>query len=402
MNKFLIIADDFTGASDTGVQFRKRGLDIEIVFDSNLIKSNESVVLDTESRGLNSFEAYNRVKETIKKLNEYSFDCIYKKIDSTLRGNIGLEIKAIDEIYKPDLIVFAPAYPENNRTTINGIHMLNGIPISQTEISQDPKKPVKIDNIKSLLKNEMNEEVTHIFLNELREGNIKYNSKVLTFDSITNEDLVAIVENIIKLNKKVLWVGSAGLADALLKVIFTSPPVLTVVGSVSNVSREQVNYLVSKGIYAINCNIVSLLENEDITHIIEKAIKLIKEGKDIVLGSALTIDDFNEAIKVGALKGMKKEDVSIFAQNILGKITREIIDRVKIAGLFVTGGDTAIEVIKNLNAGGVKIEREILPGIPLLTIKGGKHEGLKLVTKAGAFGNEDAIDYCIKKIKEKY
>lgn len=401
MNKFLIIADDFTGASDTGAQFRKRGIDINIVFDTNFIDSKQSIVIDTESRGLNEIEAYNRVKEITKKLSQYSFDCLYKKIDSTLRGNLGIEIKAIDEVYKPDLIVFAPAYPDNNRTTINGVHLLNGIPISQTEISQDPKKPVKIDNIKNLLENEINEEVTHVFLNELREGNINYNSRVLTFDVTTNEDLVSIVENVIKLNKKVLWVGSAGLADALLRVIYPIHPVLIVVGSVSKVSREQVNYLASKGKFVINCNAVSLLENGDITNIVEKAVKLIKEGNDIILGSALTIDDFNETIKVGALKGMKKEEVSIFTQNILGKITKEIIDRVEISGLFVTGGDTAIEVIKNLGAGGAKIEREILPGIPLLTIKGGKYEGLKVVTKAGAFGKEDAIDYCIRKIKEK-
>nr|WP_243116384.1 putative sulfate exporter family transporter [Fonticella tunisiensis] len=79
----------------------------------------------------------------------------------------------------------------------------------------------------------------------------------------------------------------------------------------------------------------------------------------------------------------------------------EIVSKVKVSGLFLTGGDTAIGVIKNLGSGGSKILSELLPGIPLMSLKGGNWDGLKAVTKAGAFGKEDSIDYCIKRLKEK-
>lgn len=401
MNRFLIIADDFTGANDTGVQFRKRGIEIDVVLDAASVDGKASFVVDTESRGLDYVEAYNRVKEMAEDALKHSFDCVYKKIDSTLRGNLGAEIRAVDEAYKPDLIVFAPAYPDNKRTTVDAVHMLNGIPVAQTEIARDPKKPVRVDNVKTLLEEELKEKVRHISLKELRRDNIDLSSRILTFDAVSNEDLVAIVQKVLMLNKKVLWVGSAGLADAMLQVLYPIYPVLSVVGSVSNVSREQVNYLISKGVYAVKCNIASLLENEDITQVVEEAVKAVENGKDAVLVSALSMEDYNEAVEAGTLKGMTKEDVSAYTQNALGKITREIVSKVKVSGLFLTGGDTAIGVIKKLGSGGSKILSELLPGIPLMSLKGGIWDGLKVVTKAGAFGKEDSIYYCIKRLKEK-
>ncbi|WDC84764.1 four-carbon acid sugar kinase family protein [Caloramator sp. mosi_1] len=324
-----------------------------------------------------------------------------QKIDSTLRGNLGAEIKAIDEVYKPELIVFAPAYPDNNRTTVDAVHMINGIPVTQTEIARDPNKPVRIDNLKILLEEELNESVRHISLKELSMNYIDLDARILTFDAVSNEDLMAIIQKVLKLNKKVLWVGSAGLADALLQVLYPIYPVLIVVGSVSNISREQVNYLISNGVYTVKCNIASLLENEDIMMVAEEAIKAIENGKDTVLVSALGQEDYNKAVERGILKGMNKEDITNFTQNILGKITREILLKVKVSGLFLTGGDTAIGVIKKLGSEGSKILSELLPGIPLMSLKGGICDGLKCVTKAGAFGKEDSIYYCAKRLKER-
>jgi uncharacterized protein YgbK (DUF1537 family) len=49
---------------------------------------------------------------------------------------------------------------------------------------------------------------------------------------------------------------------------------------------------------------------------------------------------------------------------------------------------------------GSAIMGEIATGIPLTRLVGGKYEGLKVVTKAGAFGNEDAVSYGLRKLRE--
>ena len=402
MDKFLIIADDFTGASDTGVQLRKRGIKTDVIFEFTDIKDREkSFVIDTESRGLSPEEAYRNVELKIEDAFKNEFDYVFKKVDSTLRGNIISEIKAVDKYYNADFIIFAPAYPDSKRTTIDGIQKINGIPITETEIAKDPMKPVEIDNINLLLKHEYHEEVTHVYLKEIRENKIDLSKgRIFTFDSETNEDLIAIVRKIIAHSKKVLWVGSAGLADSILKVKMPTKPSIAVIGSISEVSRKQLHYAKSKGINIINVDIESILKTKDTLKIVEDALDKINVGVDVIIASTYEREDYEKAIKTGEVLGYSREDVSIFTQNVLAEITEKIIKQSKISGLFLTGGDTAIGVIKKLGVSGAIIKQELMTGIPLMTLYGGENQGLNVITKAGAFGEENAIEYCMKKLKE--
>ena len=402
MDKFLIIADDFTGANDTGVQLRKRGIKTNVVFESISIDNEiKSFVIDTESRGLSKEEAYKNVELKIKDAFKNNFNYVYKKVDSTLRGNIASEIKAVDKYYHADFIIFAPAYPENKRTTIDGIQRLNGIPITETELSKDPMKPVEIDNINLLLKEEFDEEVTHVYLSEMRQNRIDLaKGRIFTFDSETNEDLIMIVRKVINYDKKVLWVGSAGLADCILKVKMPPKPSIAVIGSVSETTRNQLHYAKSKGFNIINVDIGDILKNKDISKIVADALGKINQGQDIIITSTYERKDYEKAIETGKSLGYTREKVSVFTQNVLGEITNKIMSKSKISGLFLTGGDTAIGVIKNLEIKGSSIIQELMTGIPLMKLYGGKNNDLKVITKAGAFGEKNAIEYCMKKFKE--
>ncbi len=169
MNRYLIVADDFTGANDTGVQLKRRGVPTDVVFSTELINNENSYVLDTESRSLSPEEAFNKVSGLVKDIDLSVFKYIMKKVDSTLRGNIAHEVKAVDNCCKSELIIFAPALPDLNRTTLEGIHLLNGTPITQTELARDPKNPVMEDNLQAILSKVFTESVTHINLNSVRE-----------------------------------------------------------------------------------------------------------------------------------------------------------------------------------------------------------------------------------------
>ncbi len=126
MNKKLaVIADDFTGANDTGVQFSKKGLKTIVVTNTqnveNVLEKLDVLVIDTESRVADKKTAYEKVSETVKTLKSHGFEFIYKKLDSTLRGNIGIEIAAAMDAAGVNLALVAPALPSNGRTTIGGI-----------------------------------------------------------------------------------------------------------------------------------------------------------------------------------------------------------------------------------------------------------------------------------------
>ena len=88
MAKFLMIADDFTGAGDAGVQMSKNGIEARIAFDTDGIDPTQSYVIDSESRNIPAQDAYEKVKSIYQDMEAYHFDHYYKKIDSTIRGNI--------------------------------------------------------------------------------------------------------------------------------------------------------------------------------------------------------------------------------------------------------------------------------------------------------------------------
>lgn len=404
MDRYLIVADDFTGANDTGVQLKKFGIDTSVVFSDKFIEEDiSSYVIDTESRGIAEEDSYRKVINAVNNINISTFKYVFKKVDSTLRGNIAAEIKAIDDIYKWDLIIFAPAFPDLKRTTVNGIHMLNSIPITKTEMSKDPIKPVKEDNINSIIKNNFDEEVVHIYLNEIRKNSINLSrGRIYTFDAETNDDLVKIVKESIKSNKKVLWVGSAGLANNLLKVNIPVKPAIAVVGSVSDISKRQVYNAIKSGSTLIKIDIENIIKNKDVSNIENEIIDKVNKGLDVIITTAYDKEDYNKAIYMGNSLGYSRVEVSIFTQKTLGKIIGNVLERCEVSGLFLTGGDTAIAIIEELDAYGASIKQEIMKGIPLIRLKGGKYNGLKIITKAGAFGEDNAIEYSFQKLKEEF
>lgn len=126
MDKLLVIADDFTGALDTGIQFVRMGIHSKIVTDYNydpMRQDSEYSVLSVsvDSRRECGEEAWNRVYALTRKARDAGYTNIYKKTDSGLRGNIGIELKAVLDAFRTNIIVFVPAYPGMNRVTRNGV-----------------------------------------------------------------------------------------------------------------------------------------------------------------------------------------------------------------------------------------------------------------------------------------
>jgi len=399
------VADDFTGANDTGVQLKRRGIDTNVVFSTENINTDScSFVIDTESRGISEDEAYNKVKRLLSGVDFSNFKYVIKKVDSTLRGNIAVEIKAVDEAYGSEVVLFAPALPDLNRTTVGGIHMLNNIPITQTEMARDPKKPVKEDNITNILKKVYSEEVTHIPLEKVQSGKINLSgSRIFTFDAVTNADMKNIISTGIETGKRVLWVGTAAMADNLLEIEKETHPVLSVVASLSSVTRTQVKYAEKSGMLSVKVPVYHIIEKKvDPEVYIDETTELLRSGKDVILmpSSSYDPEEYVKTNEAGKRNGMSNDIVSLFTQNLLGDMARKVLERKSVSGVFLTGGDTAIGFFDKVNSLGSSIVSEIAIGIPLMKLVGGPFEGLKVVTKAGAFGKEDSITFAVRKLKE--
>lgn len=153
--KIAIIADDLTGANDSSVQFVTHGMRAFVAVPGvqfNNIASCEVLVVDTESRDIEPQKALKKIYKVTQEIYKLNPNItFYKKVDSTLRGNIGSELEALSLAYNPQFIIFAPAFIEGGRTTLNGIQYLYGKKLEDTELANVPKSPVDCSYIPEII-----------------------------------------------------------------------------------------------------------------------------------------------------------------------------------------------------------------------------------------------------------
>lgn len=402
MQTYLIIADDFTGANDTGLQLVRRGVPTRVqIGHLRELPARYSLVLDTESRNLCPQEARETVRAALSDVDPSSFSIIMKKIDSTLRGNIVDEVGEVAKHMHVDIIVVATAFPDMGRICMDSVVYVHEKRLKETEHGRDPHKPVTEDNLCTLFGSF--HRVVHLGLDTIRSRSWPMlRDGVVVCDSTSNEDLNLIAAWALSLNKRVLFVGSAGLAEALVNQQHPTKPVLGLVASLSEVSRKQVLYARKKGICTVSVSVCDLLEKKGLHSYAERIRLLLSQNKDVLLvaSSVLEHAEYEASLETGMRLGLTESQIGIAVRLALSSIAKEVMETHQIGGLFLTGGDTAFGILELLQISEVEIREEVLLGLPLLEVVGTKYDSLRLVTKAGAFGGEDAIAYALRVLRE--
>lgn len=401
MHHFVIIADDFTGANDTGVQLCKQGIPVDVVLDTSQIEANgNSLSIDSESRVVSGQEAYDRVYAAVEQVQRTG-GCrfLYKKVDSTLRGHLQEEIRAVVDSYDPELIIFAPAYPEQGRTVEAGRLCVHGIPLLDTEIARDPRNPLQEDRVQQILSDCLQQPVCHYTLDDIESGRFDLTGSAYSFDTVKQAQLERIAEKVGQTGKKILWIGSAGLAQGLLQIQQRELPAMAVIGSISSKTMEQLAYCRNQGLPVVALDMRALYENRDGNTALQKVVHFLQSGQSVVLTGAACRQDYEDFAAYGREKGISTDELAEFTKQTLSRMVPAILQETAVSGLFLTGGDTAIAVILQLGASRSHIEREIVPGFVQGRLLGGSQEGLPIVTKAGAFGTEEDIFRCIQELK---
>lgn len=322
-----------------------------------------------------------------------------------MRGNISQEIKAVDDALHPELVVFAPALPALGRTTMDGVQCLRGVEICKTELSKDPKNPVMEDNLVKLLEQVYEEPVQLKYLPDVRSQSFSFDGgRVFVCDAESDDDLKRIIAAARQDGRRTLYVGTAGMADNLMELENPTLPSFGVVASISSVANEQMHYCERAGYAMVKVPVAQIMmgtaragEYRDM------AVEYLKSGRDTILLTDTAYD--RELIElsqeVGEKSGMDLTEVGDYVRSLMGRMAKEVLDAAEVSGVYLTGGDTALGMLMNIGADGAEILAEILVGVPLVRVKGGAYEGLRLVTKAGAFGTEDAAAFAMRKIKER-
>lgn len=411
MTKIAIISDDLTGAADTGIQFVYAGLRPDVLLDANAgcDPSADVLVGVTETRQDPPELAREKVARWAGMLAGHNPAEVYKKIDSALRGNAGAELDACMKAFPGRLVIFAPAYPAAGRTTVDGRHYVHGRPLEESEVARDPTTPVRESFIPKLLTAQTSRSIGQVRLADLEAGpgrlarlllnHVAEGTEILVSDAVTDQHLAALVAGVRTLGRPVLWTGSAGLARQVVPVTVPSAseaelpgalPLLTIAGSVTGTLRRQVeHYCTATGTACITADSDLLTgpapqANAEVIRVAAEALAELNQGRSAVVTTSLPPGSI-------ANPGPHMVDTARAIAHRLGAVAQTILGSGSSSSLFLSGGDTALGVCRHLGASGIRLHRELLPGIALGTLVGGDHAGLPIITKAGSFGEVDVL-----------
>jgi 2-keto-3-deoxygluconate transporter len=409
--KLLIVADDFTGANDTGVQFGKKKLRSIIITNkddiSKTLNDCDVLIYDTESRFDDKDRAYKKTYEA-GKIAKSEIKNIYKKLDSTFRGNIGSEISGLMDSLEIKYSVVVPAVPANGRITKNGNVYVKGILLAETESAYDPKNPVRESYIPKIISSQTDKRIEVINYTDVSAGKENLVKKleqhfnndvnIIVIDALVDADLDIIASAVTSVREKVLFAGSYGLAEYLpkyLKIKKAKKSNIIIAGSISEVTLKQTDHAKDKTeVTLIDVEIAKIFTGErskERKRIIDIVKKSSLRGEDVIIRSASSKDVVTRSFESGQKHGLDKLRISEIIAFFLGEIAGVIIQEIKINGILFTGGDTAIKAVKYLNVSGTIIQDEILSGIPYGHFNEDQYKNITIVTKAGGFGNEDAF-----------
>lgn len=405
MIRMLVIADDLTGAADCGLACAECGLGAVVALDDCLDCKADVLAIDANTRSSEPLEAAASMERLIRTHARGDELLIYKKIDSTLRGNVAAELKAMLAARKAlmgerarTVAVLAPAYPATGRTTVGGRQLVNGRPLSETDLWQYERKSPPESLIAMMGESGLRTVpvgISAIRGNNLREAmnELARNADVLACDAETEEDLHAIAHASIELGRGTVWVGSAGLAAHLARAariqreawsrpaLFSPGPTLFVVGSGSSVSRQQAQFLESRP-DVISLRIASgvLRGGEALPEWQAQRAMLVRAfraGVDVLLtlGAEEPVESGQEPLLAAAL----------------GEMVRPFSN--SVGALVITGGETARAIFRAWGIQGMQVVGEVEPGLPY-SITAGWRRQLPVLTKAGGFGTPESLLHC--------
>lgn len=428
MPKVLIIADDLTGANATGVLLAKKGFKTGTFLNLNKYPKDQDfdiVSISTDSRGINPKNAYSRVKNIVNFFKDSNIALYTKRIDSTLRGNIGSETAAILDTLQDHIAILVCSFPSSGRTSVGGYLIVNSLPLEKTSVAKDPKTPISQSYIPQLIQEQTDYPVGFIPLKIVLEGKQsiatelakqkELGKKVIVVDATTNEDIEEIAKSVAQSKIKAIAVDpgpfTSALASQLLKDsnISLGQKTMFVVGSVTDVTKGQLEELnVKHQSLTVKVSPKELIYDRgreiEIDRVTKKLLTEMDDYKIVGIATTKSKDGILDLPKIAKELKITEDDVATLISQGLGEITKRVMDQSqgKIGGLYTSGGDVTVAVCHSLQSAGIEVKDEVLPLAAYGKIIGGKYENTPIITKGGLIGDSKAmitaLDYLSTKI----
>lgn len=404
MDRIIVLADDFTGATDIASAFADTGRKVRtwtsaeaINLESPGFVSDVDVeVVALKSRSCPPDEAIKLMKESLRRLGyKNGSDQIYFKycstFDSTPQGNIGPCLDFLVKVTGDELPVVVPAFPDNYRTQYCGYLFVSGKLLSETHMANHPLTPMRDSSVIRLLESQSQRPCELVRLEDLRRGALgkRFKQKPnvgasLVIDAITNSDMQIIAESV---SQRTLVSGGSALAQWYPKIgestrvvaeVSTDDDGLILVGSRSEMTQKQLSYYVSQ-------QGQRLIEIDPGNSIKDEVARLVKEIE------VVRAEGMGAAPIVGRpviFRGDQGEsETSTKIETVLANLAVQF----RNSGgkqLIVAGGETSGAILQALGVIFLEIGQNIAPGVSWSKAHLQSGEEMTIALKSGNFGDE--------------
>ena len=424
------VADDLTGATTTGVLLARSKARTAVFFNEEAavkaegVDDLDAILISSNSRPLPANEAYEKVASATSALKRMGVQYFSKRIDTTLRGGVGVEIDAMmDQVGEDAVAVVVPAMPQSRRILVGGYSVIDGTALINTPVAQDVRTPVKENYIPRLLKSQTRRKVSLIPLDIVLKGEESIRDElkavrdaggeVIVVDAITIEDVEEIAKACIELKWNVVAVDPGPFTSKLAyyrNLIGEEEPnippeadengktVLIAAGSATPVTKKQMEVLCEdKRHVRISVDPILLIEGGDaaldeVFRAVHSARELLESDnppRAILFETALHGELLNlaeEDNKRHYAEGMSANRINAGLGTIISQLL-ELCGREKIAGLYTTGGDTMVNVCYQLGVECIEVMDYVIPQTDIGRLVG-SYDGLPIVGKGGLTGND--------------
>jgi uncharacterized protein YgbK (DUF1537 family) len=412
MDRLLVIADDFTGALDTGAQFSKKGVPTLVLTVEQLSFGDmehgdaEVLVVDAESRHLPAEEARGVVAKITADARKHGFRRFYKKTDSALRGNIGAELAGLLEAGEGSCLAFVPAFPKSRRVTRNGVQYIDGVEAARSVFSKDPFTPVTRSAVADIIHLQADVLTENITADAYEKAAVGPDRKTIRiFDAESMDDIEALGACLKRGGGLGMLAGCAGFAEILPELLElparglawekSAGSVLVVSGSVNPVAVAQITYGESIGFSAFTLSPGQKLDaiyaqSPGCGDFVRRVTDELERGGRVIVRSVEEIAEIELSKRYARSKGLPENEISRRVADNIGEITLRVLSGIRVGTLVIFGGDTLHGVLSKMRCAGVVPLAEISPGVVAAKILSEYHRGV-VITKSGGLGDRDVL-----------
>ena len=424
MTRLITVADDLTGANANASLLAARGFSAATCcrhdqWDPELFREFDVVSINAGSRLLPEAEARAIVAQTVRAALAVEPLVMAKRIDSTLRGNLGGEIEAaLEAMPEGTLAVICPAFPASQRIAAGGHLIVEGMPLEQSSVARDPANPIHTSDIARLVTAQTRLPLEYIRLETVLAGVDALEAalrhaygrqcRMVAVDAVTDRDIAALAQAAARLPWPVLAVDPGPFTAALALERLGKAPrprenrALLVVGSVMDVVQRQLELLSVKRhceLVLADCRKLAV-PGEAPAEIARIVAEVGAAPEDAHIVGVCTARCPEDIIPLDTLAQEEGVEMHVIAQRInqgLAAVATQLLAQpeLRLGGLFTSGGEVTLAVTQTLGALGFSVRDEVLPRAMYGRLIGGQCPGLPMVTKGGFVGDDAAILHCM-------